>query len=483
MTGIVAYGAYIPRLRLQRSAIHAANRWFAPGLGGLAKGERAIANWDEDTVTMAVEAARDCLAGRDRGSVRGICLASTSAPFADRQNAGIVKEALNLDDAVSSMDVGASRKAGTGALLNALRATAGGGGEMLVVAGEKHRAQPGSEAEMTDGAAAAAMLVGTENVVARFIGAHSLTLDFVDQFRSADREFDYVWENRWIRDEGYLGIVGRAIGDALSLLGCKAQEIAHLIVPVPGRGIAETLAGKAGIAATAVRDTLAATVGHAGAAHPLLMLADALAGASPGDRILVVGFGQGADVLLFEATDAIVQPAAGLGVAGWLSRRRAEDNYMKYLAFSGHLKMDLGMRAEFDQKQPLTALYRNRRTVLGLVGGRCTRTGAVQFPRSEISVAGNAADRATQEDYPLADIPARVVSFTADQLGYTPDPPGYYGLVDFEGGGRMVCEFTDVDAGDVEVGRPMRMSFRIKAVDERRGFIRYFWKAVPQQEA
>ena len=59
--GIISIGAYIPRRRLQRTAIHVANSWFAPNLRGLAKGEKAIVNWDEDAVTMAVDAARDCL--------------------------------------------------------------------------------------------------------------------------------------------------------------------------------------------------------------------------------------------------------------------------------------------------------------------------------------------------------------------------------------------------------------------------------------
>ena len=63
MVGIVAYGAYVPRLRLNRQAVYDANKWFAAGLRGLAKGERSMANWDEDSVTMAVEASRDYLVG------------------------------------------------------------------------------------------------------------------------------------------------------------------------------------------------------------------------------------------------------------------------------------------------------------------------------------------------------------------------------------------------------------------------------------
>src|SRR5258708_613349 len=102
--GILAFGAYIPKRRLQRAAVYAAHSWFAPGLKGAAKGERAIGNWDEDPITMAVEAGRDALAGWDRGKVGSVSLASTTLPYADRLNAGVVKEALNLSDNVGAFD-------------------------------------------------------------------------------------------------------------------------------------------------------------------------------------------------------------------------------------------------------------------------------------------------------------------------------------------------------------------------------------------
>jgi uncharacterized OB-fold protein len=52
-------------------------------------------------------------------------------------------------------------------------------------------------------------------------------------------------------------------------------------------------------------------------------------------------------------------------------------------------------------------------------------------------------------------------------------------MIQFDGGGRMMADFTDVDDGTVGVGTPMRMTFRIKDVDAARGFVRYFWKAAP----
>ena len=140
------------------------------------------------------------------------------------------------------------------------------------------------------------------------------------------------------------------------------------------------------------------------------------------------------------------------------------------------------MRAEMDQKQPGTTLYRNRKAVLGLVGGRCSKTGTVQFPKSDIGVNPNDRTQGTQEDYPLADRRAKIVTYTADSLSYSPDPPVYYGGIDFEGGGRLVAEFADCSAEDIEVGREMRMVFRIKAEDELRDFTKYFWKAAPVRE-
>jgi hydroxymethylglutaryl-CoA synthase len=165
-----------------------------------------------------------------------------------------------------------------------------------------------------------------------------------------------------------------------------------------------------------------------------------------------------------------------------LQDRAVVDNYVKYLAFSRLLELDKGMRAELDQKPILTAQYRERKTVLGLVGGECSETGAIQFPKTPVSVARNLRAVHTQKDYPLAEVPAKLVTFTSDNLMFTPAPPAYYGNIEFEGGGRMLAEVVDVGEEGLEVGMPLRMVFRIKAIDDRRGFSQYFWKAVPDRE-
>jgi hydroxymethylglutaryl-CoA synthase len=481
MVSIQAFGGYIPRLRLQREAIFRGVGWFNSAFRSHAKGERAIASWDEDAITMAVEAARDCLGDRDRSVVAKVILASTTLPNADRQNSTIVKEALNLDDNIAAFDVTGSQRAGTSALLDALHAAAGGAGATLCIASERSRHRPGSEGELNAAHAAAAFLIGAGEGGASFIGGHSVTVDFVDHFRAAEEKFDYQWETRWVRDEGYGKIVPQALRAALAKLNIDAASVDHFIMSAPIKGINAVVAKSVGIPAQAVCDSLNAKVGDAGAAQPLVMLSYVLETAKPGQTIVLVGFGGGCDVILFKTTGALASGRPGNGIVGSIANGRSESNYIKYLAFSGLIELERGMRAEFDQKPVLSALYREKKAVLGLVGGRCTQTGTVQFPKTPISVASEVRAIRTQEDYPLAERSARVVSYTVDHLTYSPDPPASYGTIEFEGGGRLMAEFVDLDEQGVEVGLLLRMVFRIKAFDERRGFTKYFWKATPDR--
>jgi 3-hydroxy-3-methylglutaryl CoA synthase len=482
MTGITAYGAYIPLRRLQRKAIAAANAWFAPGARGA--GERAMANWDEDAITMAVEAGRDCLpatdALKDRAHVDAIFFASTSAPFQDRQNAGVAAAALNLPETITSADVTGSQRAGLSALFAGLDAVASGRAKApIVVAGEKRKARAASAQEMQYGDAGAAFALGKDKVIAKLIGSHSVTLDFVDHFRGENEEFDYGWEERWIRDEGYTKIVPAALKALFEKTGVAASDIAHFILPCPFAKLDQTIAKQSGIDPAKTRDNLAATVGDSGAAHALLMLVHTLEQAKPGEKIVVAQFGQGCDAAIFEVTKDIAELPKRNGVTGALARRREETNYLRYLAFNGLIELEKGMRAEVDKKTALTVQYRKRDMLMGLVGGKCRVCGTAQFPRTRICVNPNCQEVDSQDPYGFADQPASVLSWSADFLTYSMDPPSHYGMVTFAEGGRFLSDITDVEQGQVDSGMKVRMAFRIKDFDRKRGFVRYFWKAVP----
>ncbi len=477
--GITSFGAYIPRLRLNRKAAADANAWFNPGGRAAGKGERAMANWDEDSITMAVAAARDCLGNFDRGTITSIALASTTLPFSDRQNAGLVAAACELSENIASSDVTSSLRAGTSALLSALNGAAAEQGSALVVAADHRKARAASAQELRFGDAGAAFVVGSENIIAKFLGANSVTVDFIDHFRGEGEDFDYNWEERWIRDEGYAAIVPRAVQGALDKTGVAGADITRFILPGTLRGVQQKAAAACGIPPEAIRDTLAANVGDSGAAHSLLMLAHALEDAKPGDKILVASFGQGCDALIFEVTEAIASFAKPSGVSGSLKERKEETNYLKFLAFNDLVELEKGMRGEKDNKTALSVAYRKRDMLLSLVGGKCTKCGTAQFPRTRICVGPNCGEVDSQAPYSFADRPAKILSWSADYLTYSMDPPQHYGMVTFDEGGRFLADFTDVDLGTVDSGMEVRMVFRIKDFDEKRGFRRYFWKAVP----
>ena len=336
--------------------------------------------------------------------------------------------------------------------------------------------------ELSSGDGAAAFLVGEGEGVATLIASATCTADFVDHFRTATSHYDYGWEERWIRDAGYMELVPEVIRRALMDAGLAGGEITHFCMPATLPRIANSMARAVGIADSAVRDNLHATCGETGAAHPLVMLAAALEEAKAGDTIMVVGFGQGADVLIFRVTDGIGRVAPRLGVKGHLARRKEEANYAKFLAQNEAIPLERGMRAETDRLTPLSALWRNREAVTSFIGGACRQCGTLQFPRSRICVNPNCNAIDMQEPHPFAEKIGRINSYTADRLTYTPDPPACYGMIQFEEGGRWLMDFTDVDADSLAVGQAMRMMFRVKDIDAARGFRRYFWKASPVEK-
>ena len=480
-TGIVAYGGYVPLMRLERVAIHAANAWYAPGVKQA--GTRSLASWDEDVITMAVAASRDSLeVTHATPDVAAVYLASTTMPFADRLNAGVVAAAINLDESITAIDITGTRRAALTAIGRAVARCAMDGGRALVVASDLRKTRPASSAEMDIGDGAAALIIGTENVLAEYLGGATFTVDFVDHFRTPDMDTDYAWEERWVRDEGIAKIAPRAIETALAKTGLTAAEIDRFIFPTTFKGMAAQLAKTSGIRADAVVDNLASQVGDTGTGHGLLILAGLLAEAAPGETILMLEFGSGAEAMIFRTTQAIGSFQPRRGLAAWLKRKQETGDYTRLLANRGQIELEKGMRGEQDKKTALSTLYRHRKMIMALVGGKCRETGNVYYPPSRVGYDQRVNAKDTQDPYPMADRTATVLSWSAERLSAYPAPPHHYGQLDFDGGGRILMEFTDVVPGEIETGTTMELVFRVKDRDPVRGFVRYFWKAVRARE-
>jgi len=474
-SGISSYGVYIPSHRMERSAIAAAHAWAMPSLRGLAKGQRSYCNWDEDSITMAVEASRACLRGAGQ-QINSILFASTTPVYSDLQNSGVVAGALRLDN-VAAMDVSGSLRAGTSALVQAMKGAVQGTGETLVVAADNRRSRPASVQEMQYGAGSVAVSVCGNEGIARFIDNEASVEQFVDHFRATGEKYDYYWEERWIRDEGYLKIIPPVVKRLLQRQGMSAASISHFCLASTLRGVDAAVAKRLGIDPAAIVDDLSLQCGDTGAPHPLIMLVAALERAKPGDYILVIGFASGCDALLLQATEQLIAYRSAASLVSALAAGGPDTHYLRMLSASGEIQLDWGMRSETDHKTALTQQYRASDQVAGLVGGKCSDCGAVQFPR--LATCVNCGSMEPMAPTPLSDAPAKVMTFTSDWLQYYPSPPLYFGLVQFDNGARMLMEMVDVDPASFSVGTPLRMVFRIKEKDERRHYNRYFWKATP----
>ncbi len=229
---------------------------------------------------MAVQAARGA---RHADLVpQSVVLCSTTAPFADRDVAGLLAAALDLPESTETLNLGASMRAGTSGLINALRR--GGGAPALLVASDARLTRAGSPQEMTYGDAAAALLLGpaTPQAPATVLAARSLGSDFVDHYRMSGADFDYALEERWVRDESLLQLIPRAVSELLSAAGVDRAAVRHLALPT-GAATARRIADACGLQAAQRDERVLAECGDAGAALPLLLLAGALEAAAPGD--------------------------------------------------------------------------------------------------------------------------------------------------------------------------------------------------------
>lgn len=481
MPGITAYGAYIPRARLSKKAIAEANAWFDASLQSLAKGERSMCHWDEDAITMAVEAARDCLANSAAGkTVDTLYLASTTLPFLDRQNSVVVGEALNLPRSMHSMDITGSQRAATSSLISLMKSAGGPDTEKLLVASEHRRTRAGSRQELLWGDASAALCVGEGNLIAEYLGHETIANDFVDHYRGDEAEFDYDWEERWIRDEGFLKLVPAAAESLLQRVEVEPGQVNYFIMPSDQARTPAAVARVTGIEDSAVVDNQLALCGVAGAAQPLLLLAKVLEQAQKDELILLVGFGQGCDVLLFRATGEGTRRRPPRGVSGSLDAGRLEQNYHRFLSFNNLVERDIGKRGETDKQTYLSGYHRRKDLLTGFVGGRCRACSTVQIPRERYCVNPQCNALDSQDDYHFASSRGKVKTWTADRLTFDWDPPAYFGMIEFDDGGRLMMDFTEVNAGDIDAGTPVSVHFRIRQIDHQRGFRKYFWKAVPR---
>jgi hydroxymethylglutaryl-CoA synthase len=465
MSGIISYGAYVPLWRLSRDAIGAA--WGR------------VANNDEDTVTMAVEAVLDCLAGTDRNSIDGLYFASTTSPFREKQCATLVAAAADLKPEIITADFTNSLRAGTTALRAALDAVNSDSAQnVIVVAADCRLGYPRSDYEQNFGDAAAALLVSKKgNPIANVKASYSTSNEMYDVWRLDKDTFVQSWEERFLIEHGYTENMSKAITALMKKQNLAAGDITKAVFYAPTARSQQQLARKLGFdPKTQLQDLLNNNLGVCGCAHALLLLVAALEVAKEGDKFLVASYGDGSDAFLIEATDGVDKTRSGRrGVKGFLASKQALPTYERYLSYRGMLEPQPG--EPFRLFPAATTSWRERNWATRFHGSKCKNCGMTTFPIQRVCYNCQAKDN--YEEVRLSDKRGKVFTFSLDNLAGRSDDPLIPQTViesDLENT-RIYCIMTDFDPKEIKIGMPVEMTFR--RFYEGAGMYIYFWKCRP----
>jgi hydroxymethylglutaryl-CoA synthase len=473
MAGIISYGAYIPLWRLSRDTI--AKAWESASTGG----ERSVANNDEDTITMATEAAIDCLGGLKREEVGGLYFASTSSPYKEKECSTLVAMAADLRPEISTADFANSLRAGTQAFRAALDAVvSGSASQVLVTVSDCRMGYPRSNYEQTFGDAAAAFLISNTARPAVIVeGSYSLSNELYDVWRLDKDTYVQSWEDRFIIEHGYTQNMERTISGLLRKKALSVKDISKAVLYAPTSRAQQGLARSLGFdIKTQLQDLLVSNVGITGCAHALLMLVAALEEAKAGDKILVASYGSGCDALLLSVTEEIEKTKGDRrGVKGHLDSKRPLSSYARYLSYRGLLEPQPG--EPFRLFPAATTSWRERNWAIRMHASKCKNCGTVTFPIERVCY--NCRSKDNSEEVRLSDRKAKVFTFTLDNLAGRSDDPTIPQIgVEFDyQNTRAYLPMTDCDPREVKVDMPVEMTFR--RLYEGAGMYNYFWKCRP----
>ena len=460
MNGIVAWGTYVPRGRLDRRELAGMFGVTAPG------GRRSVAGPDEDSLTMGVEAARAAVARLSSSADLESCWFATShPPMLDRGNAPAITAAIGLPDAIGSYDTGGSIRSGVATL----RAASSQARPSLAVLADVRSGKPGSDDEANGGDAAAAFVFGPDPAV-DVIAHASLSSPVMDRWRAEGDVGSSTWDDRWTA-EHQVPLMVQAATDVLKAAGVSESDLAGLVVSCPSARVEQQVVKALG--GTVVESDPRGQIGYAGTADVGLRTIAALNGLAPGERILVVTGADGADAMVLRATDRIAD----------LDRSSTTDEgttvpAATYLLWRGLVER-AAVRRPPVEPPAAPAVARNEDWKFAFTGSQCESCGTRHLPPQRVCLRCRATDE--MGDVAMRDVAATVRTFTIDRIAQSLNPPVVVGVVDFDGGGRYRCQLTDVVADDVRVGDRVEMVYRLVSIAPN-GVKNYFWKARPRLE-
>lgn len=342
-TGIVGYGAYVPRYRLPGSEV--SMLWTGSKSGSPVK-EKSVAGLDEDVITMSIEAARNALARAviDPCELRAVWVGSESHPYAVKPTGTVVAEAIGASNDIQAGDWEFACKAGTEAFVAATALVGSGMGKYALAIGmDTAQGKPGDALEYTASSGGAAFVIGpAEESLAIIEASYSYVSDTPDFWRRPEQKYPEHGQ-RFTGDPAYFKHIETAGRTFMEALGVTAVDFTYVVFHQPNPKFPMKAAKDLGFTEEQYKTGLLnPVIGNTYAGASMVGLTAILDIAKPGDRILQVSYGSGAgsDAISYVVTDKLpLRQGKAPSTADYITRR-TEINYATYARFRD--KIDMG---------------------------------------------------------------------------------------------------------------------------------------------
>ena len=342
--GIVGYGAYVPRYRLPGSEV---SRVWSGGHGGSPIREKAVPGLDEDTVTIAIEAARNALAragGLEPSRIGAVWVGSESHPYAVKPTGTILAETIGAVPHTLSGDWEFACKAGTEAFQAAIGIVGSGMVEYaLAVGADTAQGRPGDALEYTAGAGGAAFVLGEmgkdPDVLVAIEGSLSYVTDTPDFWRRARQNYPEHGA-RFTGEPAYFQHTLSAASELMETLGTTAADYTYAVFHQPNAKFPLKAGKQLGFNREQLLPGLLVNeIGNTYAGSSLTGLTAVLDVAQPGERILLVSFGSGAgsDAFSLRTTEALPARQRRAPSTRTYIDRRVEIDYATYARYRGKI--------------------------------------------------------------------------------------------------------------------------------------------------
>ncbi len=343
--GIVSYGAYIPRYRIKTEEI--AKVWGDNAnsiIEGLMIYEKSVPDKDEDTITIAVEAARNAIkrANIDPERIEAVFTGSESHPYAVKPTSTVVAEAIGATPNMTAADFEFACKAGTAAVQACIGMADSGMIDLgLAIGSDVSQGAPGDALEYTAAAGGVAYIIGKESLAAEIESTYSYTTDTPDFWRREGMPYP-EHGGRFTGEPGYFKHVTSAASGLMTKLGTKPADYNYAIFHQPNGKFPVRVAKMLGFSTEQIKPGLVVSrLGNTYSGSCMMGLAATLDIAKPGDRIFMTAFGSGAgsDAFSIKVEDKIDDIRNGAPGVEELLANPIYINYATYARHKGKIKL------------------------------------------------------------------------------------------------------------------------------------------------